>query len=439
MKWNIITQIGPMDLFAPPLGDDSPRINVAFQRPNDRWLVTNNAENIITDTLGQKLLPQVEDLLYIAMTVYTVDVRVPRKLSKDRWARHFILHIPVFEKGTWESTRQVTEQTLAYLTGDTWEINFRQREYESQVPKEVETKPTVDQVCLFSGGLDSGIGAVDLLADDNNVGLVGHYGPGATKSFQVGVLECIKNVYKNKVTTFLIHVKPPKNKISDGEPSMRSRSFLFFAMGVAVASTVGSGTPLVIAENGLISLNVPLTAARFGSASTRTTHPHYVNLYQKLIRHLSLNIPLELPYRFNTKGEMLKNCKNKDIISKIAPLTISCSHPEAGRYRGKTSNIHCGYCVPCVIRQASTFYAKSPDAEYGIRDMKKTPDHTTDTGRDVRAFQMAILRDADLTLSQAVSRILEQGPLPPSDVKNYAEMYIRGLAEVRNFLTQRFQ
>jgi hypothetical protein len=234
----------------------------------------------------------------------------------------------------------------------------------------------------------------------------------------------------------MFHAQPPKRKLADGEPSMRSRSFLFFAMGAAVASTIRAGTPLVVAENGFISLNIPLTAARAGSASTRTTHPHYMQLFGELLSRIALDVPLELPYRFFTKGEMLAACNenNAELLGRSTPLTMSCSHAEAGRFRGFSPRDHCGYCVPCIIRRAATEAAGIPDATYGIDVRTEAPDHATVSGRDARAFEMAVKRDEKLTLDRAVFKILGQGPLPSADVKEYAAMYLRGLAEVRAFL-----
>ena len=435
MNWHIIAQTGQDDRFEPPLDDGTPRIYAVFERSDDRWDVRNNAVERITETLGQALVPQAEDLLHLALAVYTADLRVSRVLAEDRWSRNFVVYLPVLERDRWQANQQHAERTLGYLTGDTWELRFRQRQKVEPSIEDVDELPTIEKICLFSGGLDSTIGAIDLLADGLQVGLVGHHGAGATNSFQVDVCDAVTRAYPEQVTPFMFHAQPPRHKIKDGEPSMRSRSFLFFAMGVAVASTVGPGTPLVVAENGFISLNVPLTPARSGSASTRTTHPHYVSLFRELLRGLSLHVPFELPFRFRTKGEMLATCKNQALLAEITPLTMSCSHDAAGRFQGLSPGNHCGYCVPCIIRRAATTFVGIPDANYNVDVRTDAPNHQTDGGRDLRAFQIAIARDGNISVDQAVFRILGQGPLPSADITDYAQMYIRGLNEVRSFLT----
>src|SRR5262249_6827304 len=129
--------------------------------------------------------------------------------------------------------------------------------------------------------------------------------------------------------------------------------FLFLALGTTVANAIGENTPLFIPENGLISLNVPLTSARSGTLSTRTTHPFFISLYEELLDSLGIPIKIEMPYRFCTKGEILQNAKGQTTLQAGARVTMSCARPSAGRYQKRSPGKHCGYCVPCLIRRAA--------------------------------------------------------------------------------------
>jgi hypothetical protein len=192
-----------------------------------------------------------------------------------------------------------------------------------------------------------------------------------------------------------------------------------------------------VAENGLISLNVPLTAARSGSRSTRTTHPHFVALFRELLGRLGLPDGVEMPYRFRTKGEMLRECKDQMTLAAAAPLTMSCSHAEAGRYQGRSPNKHCGYCVPCIIRKAAMKSAGIADAVYNIQVETAPPAHTKETGRDYRAFKMALERMRGMNKTSAAFRVLGPGPLPPEEVLDFAGVYLRGMEEVRGLLERK--
>ena len=88
------------------------------------------------------------------------------------------------------------------------------------------------------------------------------------------------------------------------EDTTRSRSFMFFSHAVVLASALDRNIEIIIPENGLISLNIPSTESRIGTSSTRTTHPHYMTLFQKLIDNLGLNVTFRNPYQFKTKGEI---------------------------------------------------------------------------------------------------------------------------------------
>ena len=64
---------------------------------------------------------------------------------------------------------------------------------------------------------------------------------------------------------------------------------MFFAHAIALATCSSNSVKLIVPENGLISLNIPLTHSRLGGSSTRTTHPYYMSLLQELICNLNIN------------------------------------------------------------------------------------------------------------------------------------------------------
>ena len=47
---------------------------------------------------------------------------------------------------------------------------------------------------------------------------------------------------------------------------------------------------ILVPENGVISINVPLTVRRVGTLSTRTTHPYFIQEIQKFTI-ITLNYP----------------------------------------------------------------------------------------------------------------------------------------------------
>lgn len=301
--------------------------------------------------------------------------------------------------------------------------------------RDQEVEQHFDSVCLFSGGLDSFVGAINLLEDGKSPLLVSHYGDAST-SKQPDCADALKENYKtNPPKLVRANVEFPQNSIEDSitESTTRGRSFLFFALACLAADDLPDGTPIYVPENGLISLNVPLSPVRIGAWSTRTTHPFYMARWQDLIENLGIAARLTNPYKFMTKGEMLMGCRNNDLLKNNLEITTSCSSVSKARWKGKPPQ-HCGHCVPCLIRRASikAVFDKDPTT-YTLCNLNKRPlDSKRAESRDVRAFQMM---NWQLTRSPDLADILIHKPGPLSDytddeIQKYADVFHRGILEV---------
>lgn len=434
MKWHVIVRQGAADTFQPRVADGDGRIWAAFESPTDPSHVGNDVARRVLSVSGMSFSELSLDLAQVAMSLYTADLRIPRRFSDDGWARELTVHLPVHDVDRWDGAKELLVRGMNFLTGDSWSLDFRSRPARAPgKPQQLKLGPP-DEVCLFSGGLDSLVGAIDRLETHGAVALVGHHGAGMANPVQARVLAPLLKRYGARATPFMFWVQPPKLQADDTETTMRSRSILFLALGLAVANTFGPDVPLVVAENGLISLNVPLTGARSGSLSTRTTHPYFFAVLREVLTKLGLRTRIDLPYRFKTKGEMLLDCANRAALLETAPLTMSCSHPESGRFRGGSPGHHCGYCVPCIIRRASIHAASLPDAAYNTDVLNRPPGSSTESGRDFRAFEIAVERLREADDRRFLIDVLGTGPLPPEDVSQYASVYRRGMAEVGAFI-----
>ncbi len=145
------------------------------------------------------------------------------------------------------------------------------------------------------------------------------------------------------------------------EQSTRSRSLLFLALGLAVASV--HQVPLWIPENGFASLNPPLGMERLGSLSTRTTHPAFLGDLSSLLNSVGAHGEITNPFSGNTKGEMFRRVA--DLIGTSAATgflstTNSCSHTGQRAFK-VSSSTPCGVCFGCVVRRAAFAAAEIPD------------------------------------------------------------------------------
>ena len=406
----------------------------------DKWL-DHGVGQILNELVQRRMYPGeiAIDLAILAATVTAADTRISRQEdAQDSWTREIDLYLPVSDVGLWSGNARRIERMLLFLTGDFWRVSFRGRQ---RGMKSLIGRPgsriglPFDTVCLFSGGLDSFVGAIDLLERGRDPIFVSHYKDASTNSQEACAARLSKRYGDFGPRHVRANVSFDKNDLPGlgTETTTRGRSFIFLALAALAADAIEGTTPIYVPENGLISLNVPLDPLRLGAWSTRTTHPFYMARWQELLDDLGIGAKLLNPYRFKTKGEMLLECASSTFIAANYDVTVSCSSISKGRWE-KRSPGHCGYCAPCLIRRASIEAAFGQDATaYSIADLHAGPlDARKAESADIRAFQMMHRR---LGKNPDLARVLifKPGPLddyPATEISDYAHVFRRGIAEV---------
>jgi 7-cyano-7-deazaguanine synthase in queuosine biosynthesis len=295
-------------------------------------------------------------------------------------------------------------------------------------------------ISLFSGGLDSAIGAIDSLNRGEALLLASTAGERQTAGPQNRVFEALKMAFPDAV---LEHVHQsvviPSALKEHGENSQRARSILFLAFGTFIASCFAPNqVPLTVAENGLIALNVAPRANRMASNSTKTTHPFFLARVRETLKALGIGMDLREPYRFVTKGEMVA-AADPVALARIMPETVSCAKA-AQLFHQRTGLLHCGSCAACIIRRAAIaagwkgadptpgyFYTPNLAGETVLADNSR--------GGDIRAFKAAADKLA-ADQSRALVDVYRSGPMSDVrlDIGRYASVYARGLGEVGSLL-----
>lgn len=371
------------------------------------------------------------DLLNISLMVYYADRKILRRGEDDAWTRQIKLYMPVLELEMWNQNKAYLEKILSFLSGDVWDFEFRKREFnqkEERAFKGIQHQRRKHQpkiICMLSGGLDSFIGAIDILNKEKDVWFVGHYGGGkGVINYQKNVIGKLISQYQLSDQQFFNFYASPLNGIED---TTRTRSFMFFAHAIILGSMADEDITLYIPENGLISLNIPLTNTRLGSSSTRTTHPYYMALLQKLLVNLRIKIKLYNPYQFKTKGEMIHECSNPVFLKANISETMSCSHPDLARYT-KEPPSHCGNCLPCVIRRAAIEYAYQNDtSNYRDKDFENIS-----ASENLRSFKLGIKDYVGSKIDPALT-IQISGPIV-DQIDNYCDVYRKGINELKTLL-----
>lgn len=433
MNWQFVVQIGNDDNFSPPKEKGREQIIVQFYKNLGEYSIQENIADIVKRFhLSQSEIAR--DLLSIAIAIYSADKMIKREEAYDGWTRYITLYIPVTNKTVWEHQKELLLEAVRFLSGDYWEIKFRDLEassetetHQSALFKEAKSK----QIVLLSGGLDSFVGAINILeATEGEVIFLSHYGAGIIKSIQDQVIEYLKDKYKDRVVSIQPYIQPPEPQ----EPSQRSRSILFLALGIFVASSLGRKSKLHVCENGFISLNVPISPKRIGSNSTRTTHPFFIDTVQKLLENLGVDVEIITPYSYKTKGEMLRETQNREMLLGGLELTRSCSKSNL-RWLQYDPKGHCGICMPCIIRRSALRAAGMPEGNY-LYDITVDISNLSTAQRDtLRALNIFLERykEKDGTL---IFDILSNGPLPESSgsIDEFESVYRRGLNEIADLL-----
>ncbi len=364
------------------------------------------------------------DLLRLAVLVFLVD-RTGRR--PKRWERELHLEVPVERPKVWAPLTPDLERMRGFLTSDTWTLNFcATRRPES--PPHPHPCPVGDQYVLLSGGADSLSGAL-LLGDPAATCFVSHSATG-----QHAVVDALGGLWNQRPTHFVRYVKRKRIAVSGqhfaDERSSRSRSLLYFALGLLAASA--NRAPLLVPENGFASLNPPMAPERSGSLSTRTTHPWYLFELRRILAEVGAHADLANPFESKTKGEIFADVASKygrDQASAVLSVSHSCSRGNL-KFHAPKGVRHCGVCYGCLVRRAAfaasgltdqTPYLAEVTDPIGAAGGWLTPKERQDVAVAEYAVAAGSIDPADVIASG----------LPPTEVDSAIALAQRGLDELK--------
>lgn len=290
-----------------------------------------------------------KDLLEVAAFVYGADrlvSRASREETAEGWVRELTLVVPVRNVRSWNAVRTALEEALNFLTGDHWRFRFvRARTPGLQPTALFDDSDLRGRTCvaLFSGGLDSLSGAVwDRAVNQHRPLLVSHRSHAKVSARQNELAARLRDWNPD-----FRHIQAWVQLIlKQREASQRSRSFLFLALAGALANRFD--IPVIhVFENGVLSVNLPISPQVVGTAASRTTHPRFLNEMQQILRTLlSSSVVIDLPFLLKTKTEVVRLLADNGADHLIS-LSSSCGRP---MWQSKP-HPHCGACSQCIDRR----------------------------------------------------------------------------------------
>lgn len=366
------------------------------------------------------------DFTTIALSVAAADNSISRSKSPDGWTRQISLDIHLHDPEPWKNLKEHLQKILRFLTGDFWEINFLGGGSEPPQHKNIQAYDS-DCISLLSGGVDSLVGAIDLVANGRKPLFVSQVVKGSSHS---------QREFAKRLGDEENHIQWSQKMHCPGgelEISTRGRSIVFFAFAAiassAITSSGGFPVEIIVPENGFISINIPLNSGRIGSFSTKTTHPIYIKGIQDIFDSLGINIRLVLPYQFKTKGEMIIECKNQGLLKELIAESISC-----GKY-SKHGHMHCGRCVPCMVRRSAFLKANMQDTTVkGYKFENLSQAGLMHGANDVGAMASACFKYRQYGIHTIIGGSLSFAQR--SNRKDYEGVISRGFEEIEQLLIE---
>lgn len=370
----------------------------------------------------QNITREVADLVHVASGAYMADRSTRRGV---RFSRDIALQVAVLAPEAWtDDLLDTTADLLGWLTGDNWtlavtagpEVDFKQA---------LKTEDS-DSVSLLSGGLDSYLGAIQLLTSGASPLFVGHKDTATSiRGAQAAVGTWLAESFTPSPSYIRLQLAQAARR---REPSSRSRSFMFLSLGIAVATSIGAKS-LIVPENGYTGINLPLRPNRGGALSTRSTHPETFRRIGTILSGLNIDVTISNPFEWMTKGEAMVSVR--DIHPPAGwevtgAATISCSKLGGNWFAG-SPNLNCGLCVPCMVRRATFIKANVADnTQYLFQAISGT--HLSDLINarrgDIEAVRYAIEAGVDVNA-------IDSGTWPPDYDLDRAERLVqRGLDEL---------
>lgn len=426
--------------------DDVVILDLVSKRPNIVLRATIDEQPLYLSTSSD-----IRDFRDIAVMSYIFDTLALREAGVDFWSREFECIFPVRNARLWKANGDALSRLLTVLAGDNYRYDWLSAVSLPAHPKHrARVRKGFDAVCLFSGGIDSLLGAHKLLQEGKRLLLVGHQSEQATASAQTQVFQQLTKLFPKQASLIQFRVSMSRSEQplfsipEGGEETHRVRSFLFLGLAVSVAA-MAAVHEIYMPENGLIALNPPFELSRLGTCSTRTAHPRFLSRFLDFSKAMGVfSGVLKNPFLYESKTDMVRSF---DPRLKTALLrTVSCARPS--RYQDKHVR-HCGYCVPCIYRRAA-FIGCGLDSpsDYAFDIFKGFTNLTATARLDFTSLvefaqhyrQSSALNKQATVLSQGYFSPCvgaEIGPYPTSDYSPWVRMLDRWTGEFLSLVGER--
>lgn len=292
------------------------------------------------------------DLVDLAGAIYRVESQIRRRATDP--AVKWELVAPVRDPAFWTDTGgPLLASCLGFLNRAQWTFEFTPRPDAGDFQRAKVDERVVDQVTLFSGGMDSLCGAGSDERSHASIQLASFYHSQASLQRTLAVA---------------LGYGPPTQWRLTGQRGREGmnliRSFMFLSLGAAVAESYGARR-IVQYENGVLATAVPQSG---NFIPTRHAHPE---THRRMVRLLdavfggsfTINNPF-LPKTKREAGEALVAALGAERAEELLRKAETCWYlfqPNVGGF-AKENGQPCGVCTPCIVRRTARPVEAAADA-----------------------------------------------------------------------------
>ncbi len=313
---------------------------------------------------------RVLDLLEIAAYVYAADRLVSRGRKDDleyhKWARSFRFVVRVRDFDFWDESAAAgtLSEVLRFMSGDrdykflfvpghsTPQTDLFDRE-EFRLEMAANTN-----VVLFSGGLDSLAGIVELLeGSQDQICLISHQsGQPSIRKTQDSLFAALRDRYPNRLAHYKFQCGLKDNRAVD--ETQRTRAFLYASIAYALCCAF-SLKKFFVYENGVAAINFLRRQDLINARASRTAHPKTMALLQEFFSTVHGSpINIATPFLWKTKTDVvgrLSELGRQDLVTSA----VSCSKT----FKDLGQATHCGGCFQCIDRKFAAYACELDDLD----------------------------------------------------------------------------
>lgn len=288
--------------------------------------------------------PLVFDAFLLAAAVQFCDHTRARRPT--RWGRHFMLCIPVHDLEHWSSAMvsRSLQETLEFLTGDRWHLEFvgRKKPQPDPAQRNLEMPDSGCVIVPFSNGMDSWAAATLAKRMHGRNPILVRLG---RRSLQDPYAKNQRNAFAS--VPYSVHYGPR----GSAESSARSRGLKFMLLS-GVAAYLSRARQVIVPESGQGALGPVLVPVGQAYEDYRN-HPLFTDRMAALMSALfDHEIHYAHPYLWQTKAETVAKADAESLDDENWLQTRSCWQGPRWMSVAKQWR-QCGVCAACMLRRMS--------------------------------------------------------------------------------------